>query len=342
MATEREDVQHAYEMTRQAVQASDILMRRFADDLSRVISLSNVGTGPVRMSGRHILMRAIDPVLWSFFGRTRREAATSPLYQLIEQRTIVTGTSVSRRAWDELDSMMRQADPVRWNKIVSHLAAAPIDERDGLMMTYRMLFGSHVEQQRIANSKLLDPLRQWVDPNGYRLSDRVWRVGPRLRRGIDDRIIEGVRRGESVEEIARAIREYVDPEYAPIRYMKSGRIIRTALGRRQRSAAEAARTLVRTEISRVHGVSTIDRAADVPGILGVRWRLSGSHPRFDICDEHANADLYGLGLGIYPLDRVPMFPPHPRCLCTLLPAHKPREQVRAELVSKYRHLAGVE
>jgi len=46
---------------------------------------------------------------------------------------------------------------------------------------------------------------------------------------------------------------------------------------------------------------------------GVRWKLSGAHPRPDICDVLANQDLYGLGPGGYPADKVPAR--HPSCMC---------------------------
>ena len=38
----------------------------------------------------------------------------------------------------------------------------------------------------------------------------------------------------------------------------------------------------------------------------VQWKLSSAHPCYDICDLYANADLYGLGKGIFPKDKVPM------------------------------------
>lgn len=38
---------------------------------------------------------------------------------------------------------------------------------------------------------------------------------------------------------------------------------------------------------------------------GIRWTLSGSHPRKDVCDVLASQDLYGLGAGGYPLDSIP-------------------------------------
>lgn len=44
--------------------------------------------------------------------------------------------------------------------------------------------------------------------------------------------------------------------------------------------------------------------------FGLRFMLSPRHPRVDICDEHAAADLYGLGQGVYPVDECP-WPAHP-------------------------------
>ncbi len=38
----------------------------------------------------------------------------------------------------------------------------------------------------------------------------------------------------------------------------------------------------------------------------IQWKLSSAHPCYDICDLYANADLYGLGKGIFPKDKVPM------------------------------------
>lgn len=49
----------------------------------------------------------------------------------------------------------------------------------------------------------------------------------------------------------------------------------------------------------------------------VAWRLHPRHPKRDICDVHATADLHGLGPGVYPPQSVPRFPPHPHCICYL-------------------------
>ena len=43
------------------------------------------------------------------------------------------------------------------------------------------------------------------------------------------------------------------------------------------------------------------------------------HPKCDICDVYAHADLYGLGKGIFPKDKFPKLPAHPQCLCRIKP-----------------------
>ena len=50
-------------------------------------------------------------------------------------------------------------------------------------------------------------------------------------------------------------------------------------------------------------------------IVAVKFELSGRHPTFDICDMYAKADMYNLGAGVYPKDKLPPLPVHPHCLC---------------------------
>ena len=50
-------------------------------------------------------------------------------------------------------------------------------------------------------------------------------------------------------------------------------------------------------------------------VVAVRLRMSTRHPTFDICDFFANADMYGLGKGVYPKDKAPPIPLHPHCMC---------------------------
>lgn len=77
--------------------------------------------------------------------------------------------------------------------------------------------------------------------------------------------------------------------------------------------------IARTETMRAHATAAREQMASTPGVEAVEWVLSGSHPVEDICDMYANADLYGLGPGRYPVDKAPELPAHPGCTCAIIP-----------------------
>jgi hypothetical protein len=56
-------------------------------------------------------------------------------------------------------------------------------------------------------------------------------------------------------------------------------------------------------------------ADNVDGYVGMKWNLSKSHKVTDICDTLASQDLYGLGPGVYPKDKLLPKPAHPHCIC---------------------------
>lgn len=92
--------------------------------------------------------------------------------------------------------------------------------------------------------------------------------------------------------------------------------IYTATQERTRYFAER---IARTELRRAYIDGFLARYDNDPTVVAYKWRMSGAHPVFDICDVYANADLYGLGKGIYPKDKVPLLPVHPHCMCYLMP-----------------------
>ncbi len=92
--------------------------------------------------------------------------------------------------------------------------------------------------------------------------------------------------------------------------------IYTATQERTRYFAER---IARTELRRAYIDGFLARYDNDPTVVAYKWRMSGAHPVFDICDVYANADLYGLGKGIYPKDKVPLLPVHPHCICYLMP-----------------------
>jgi len=78
------------------------------------------------------------------------------------------------------------------------------------------------------------------------------------------------------------------------------------------------RALNNTEVARAAYESMLYNDKDDDNIFGYRWKLSSIHNRFpfDICDVNAGADI-GYGKGIYPKNKIPRYPAHPHCMCSL-------------------------
>jgi hypothetical protein len=80
-----------------------------------------------------------------------------------------------------------------------------------------------------------------------------------------------------------------------------------------------AERIARTEMHRAYIDGFVARWDDNPDCIAYRWKLSSRHPCFDICDLYAKANLYGMGAGVFPKDKVPLLPAHPHCMCRLKP-----------------------
>ncbi len=91
---------------------------------------------------------------------------------------------------------------------------------------------------------------------------------------------------------------------------------RLAVAVREKSRFMANR-IAQTELARAHQHALADELMADASIEVVQVVLSGSHPRRDICDLHARADLFGLGPGCYPTARAPRPTFHPFCRCRL-------------------------
>lgn len=92
--------------------------------------------------------------------------------------------------------------------------------------------------------------------------------------------------------------------------------LETAVQEKTRYNAER---IARTENARAYADGQVNRYMNDDDVVAYKWRLAARHPRFDICDFYANADLYGLGKGVYPKDKLPPLPAHPHCMCHIQP-----------------------
>lgn len=183
------------------------------------------------------------------------------------------------------------------------------------------------------------PAHQWVDPNGYRLSDRIWNTAEDTRRRLDLFLEDAIRSGrgalnlqdKGATGIARDLERFLVPgKQLPVTNKPYGI-----------DASYNAMRLARTEISRAHAEAAQVSAAMNPFVQGLVWNLSGSHPQPDICDDFAAGSPY-------PVDEFPTMPAHPHCLCytsyALMPAAESNaildelradvRRTRAELVDK--------
>lgn len=77
--------------------------------------------------------------------------------------------------------------------------------------------------------------------------------------------------------------------------------------------------IARTEMARAYQDGFLLGWDNNEDCVAYQWKLSGRHPRYDICDLYAKADLYGMGAGVFPKDKVPRLPAHPHCMCFLKP-----------------------
>lgn len=172
----------------------------------------------------------------------------------------------------------------------------------------KILGGVEGARRREAIAASLDDTRSWVDPNGYRLSDRLWNARQADRDAIDNLLRESIARADDPIQTAKKLEAYLTPVGAQ----------QTTSTPRSGRGLYAARRLARTETTRAFGQATIEAAkrARFPQII--RWRVSGRHdPRIDkgVCiDNQSN--------GPYEPRDVPRYPAHPNCRCVLLPEPK--------------------
>jgi hypothetical protein len=325
-------------LVRRGIAAVDGVYRDLSGEVARLFAL--LDARPLTWEWRIGVRRLFDRVLGRFFGLTQRAALTSRLFLAIVGATGPAAEGPFLRAIQRVRSIVERRDPMLWQR-VTFRAMFGGGESDPFLRVVRMLTGPHVDTERLARSRMFDPQRRWVQTDGYRLSDRVWKIGREHRRAIDERLRLAIRRGEDAIKVARDIEQYLDPRYAPLRYEASGRIILDqrkgvfTLEPRGGHGSSAARRLARTEITRVHGQATIESARTIPGVVGVRWMLSARHPKPDECDDKARRSSEGMERGVYLPNEVPRYPSHPMDLCTLAHAHMSRRETLDLIVAQH-------
>jgi len=155
-----------------------------------------------------------------------------------------------------------------------------------------------------------DASRQWVrpdkwqDPRGYTLSQRIWEASTRTRNKIDAFVHDAIRNGTGALQLSRILEQFLTPGRARLRTRKPYGT----------DASFDAMRLARSEIGRTFNAASWVSSYLNPYVQTMDWRLSPSHPRFDICDGLAAGSPYSVHT-----TPIPVSASHPQCICSLIP-----------------------
>lgn len=132
------------------------------------------------------------------------------------------------------------------------------------------------------------------------------------------------------EDTSKLARAYKD--LAELSTSASAEVVDATVERAVMFKARAnAQRLLNTEAARAYGNVQIDKIQKDEDAVGIQWNLSEQHDNYCICDWFAEADMFGMGAGIYPKDEVPDYPAHPWCI-----TGENRVSFHGKLVSAYK------
>lgn len=167
----------------------------------------------------------------------------------------------------------------------------------------------------VADARIFNPNRlaeyerahTWVDPRGYRLSDRIWRVDQRTRDKLDGLMIDAIAEGRSARDIARRVEQYLTPGREKIRTNRPY----------GSDASYDAMRLARTEIARAANNAAYISSYMNPYVeqMDVIRSANGSR-KCPICPQHATISFGGERLRPpYSIHAMNNAPYHPHCMC---------------------------
>jgi hypothetical protein len=215
------------------------------------------------------------------------------------------GAQVRRAQLIEASSFLRQRSLLLWGKVDEAIragarrsAVAAADAMVDMDMLLVRHLGATAEpltrafraQARAGVDSLLSRTTF-----SHTLSGRIYGQR-RVTNGTIGRLInDALGRGASWQELARDVRRYISPRVPG-------------------GVSYSAKRLARTELNNAFHTTTVRMAEEEPWTTGMRWHLSGSHPRPDECNAYAESDHDDLGPGVFKVHNVPG-KPHAQCLC---------------------------
>lgn len=250
-----------------------------------------------------IMIQALDDIETQLRALGQREGIGA---RVREDQLRTTRTAILRRvqvAW------ARVGDVIRVQAVNAALAASAA--ADGYDEDFLRRLGLSRDEIRDFQASLARQAERSVDQSLNRLfdesgstriplSEKVYNSAQLASGAVDNAVQSALARGLSAREFAQSVRNLIDPN------VRGG-------------VSYSAQRLARTEINNAFHYASLRRSENKPWVKGMKWNLSGSHPKVDICDALAGGGGQdGLPTGVYPIGSVPNRP-HPNCLCHVTP-----------------------
>jgi hypothetical protein len=279
-------------LTREQIQA---LTRDILDDAQRDVQASIEAT--IRGTGDHAAAASAAEAQAVFTGAEATVAAS-----LLTNRERLQAAAEQIRGTVSVDGVSLSSRIRRNHRVIEREMAGTMQRsiRAGESITRRAERLIDVDDLRVGIGRHVDDLadaaraaRATANPSAYR--SRINRLGSSAAPEYSLRAATE----QLVNELRTAAPEEID-----------GIVERFVLEK----ARYQARMIARTETIAAYRRAFVAEQENKPHVVGIRWTLSGSHPRPDVCDILAGQDLYGMGPGGYPKDAVPEHP-HPLCTC---------------------------
>ncbi len=264
------------------------LFRRFVALFSRAV-VQGGGSGPIPARRRPALLALASRELAALFGATPAASiAPDGTPATPYARLVVGGT--------------RAAATLAVTPVVEEARRALADRPD-----LRDALTRPQLPPTVSVHPLMAPTASWEDPNGLRLSQRIWQSGEKIRQSIGVLLDYHIRHKVPASEVAADLERWLTPVGRELRQHTPGGDV----------GLYAPRRLLQHEVNRAAGSAAIEAARLSPFVRAVGWRLSPLHIPSDACDANARRET-GFGPGNYAPDSVPPFPNHVSCKCQLV------------------------
>ncbi|EGO86252.1 hypothetical protein G8S49_11150 [Clostridium botulinum C] len=248
-----------------------------------------------------------------------KELSTQLLEEIAFCKTISSEKYLSEME-ETVQSQMNELN-IKLSKTIKHNIKVSSEIASSTSLAYYESITDDIKLRAIFNKSIIktssDTVKKLIQGNYYAdgktLDRRIWNITKKNANDIDTLIKVNISKGANARQLAKQVDKYVNP-------LKRTEAKTIVSGMSSKVSYQAQR-LARTSITHSFTETTIENAKNNPFNAGLKWNLSSSHPRHDICDSY-------VGKVFQPKD-API--QHPNCLCYFTEENIPIEDAIKEL-----------